>query len=72
LNLLSMPGVTDREEEVAALLAFLTATKVNQVQFRNLNLDPDHYLAVQPRAQGEIIGMVALAESVQALGVSVR
>ena len=72
LNLLSMPGVTDRQEEVAALLEFIAATKINQVQFRNLNLDPDHYLAVQPPAQGEIVGMLELAKAVQAAGVSVR
>ena len=67
-----MPGVTDRQEEVAALLEFIAATKINQVQFRNLNLDPDYYLAVQPQAQGEIVGMLELAKAVQAAGVSVR
>jgi len=72
LNLLSMPGVTDREEEVAAIVSLIAATGVNQVQFRNLNLDPDTYLATLPPALGEQVGIPALVAAIAATGVALR
>ncbi|MBT9177304.1 MAG: hypothetical protein DDT20_01637 [Firmicutes bacterium] len=72
LNLLVMPGVSDREEEVAALQPFVRATGVNQVQFRNLNIDPDLYLVLLPKAQGQALGMRSLLQAVRDTGVSVR
>ena len=41
LNLLTLPGFTDRPEETAALVDFLQETGVHMVQLRNLNIDPD-------------------------------
>lgn len=72
VNLLVLPGVSDREEEVDALLEFVEETRINQVQFRNLNIDPDFYLSVMPTAKGDILGMDALYEAVKAAGVLVR
>jgi len=72
LNLLVMPGVSDREEEVAALLLFIRETGVNQVQFRNLNIDPDLYLGLLPQATGRVLGMRRLLDAVLSAGVSVR
>ncbi|KAF0196362.1 MAG: Radical SAM domain-containing protein [Bacillota bacterium] len=72
INLLVLPGVSDREEEVEALLKFIEETNVNQVQFRNLNIDPDVYLNLMPKAQGEILGMLTLVEAVRKAGVLVR
>ena len=46
LNLLTFPGVTDREGEVERLVALLRRTGVDQVQTRPLALDPDLYLEV--------------------------
>ena len=40
LNLLTHPGVTDDEEEVAATEAFLRESPVAMVQTRTLNIDP--------------------------------
>ncbi len=44
LNLLYFPGVTDTESEFGSLTDFITDTKINFIQMRNLNLDPDIYL----------------------------
>ncbi|MBT9135591.1 MAG: hypothetical protein DDT34_00651 [Firmicutes bacterium] len=50
----------------------IVATGVNQVQFRNLNLDPDLYLEVLPPAEGELLGMLQLVDAVASTGVSLR
>ena len=46
LNLLSFPGVTDREGEVEALLEVIRKYRVDQVQTRSLCIDPLQYLEV--------------------------
>lgn len=43
LNLLYFPGVTDTEDELAALESLISSTGVSLVQLRNLNIDPDYY-----------------------------
>ncbi len=57
INYLIFPGYTDREEEVTALTAFLAETGVDQVQMRNLSIDPALYLAAVARPQGRAIGV---------------
>lgn len=44
LNLLFFPGITDCEEEVEALIELVNAYKVDFIQLRNLNIDPEMYL----------------------------
>ena len=44
LNLLFFPGVTDTELETEAIIELVTATDVNCIQLRNLNIDPEMYL----------------------------
>lgn len=46
LNLLTFPGVTDREGEVKALLRLIRKYRVDQVQTRSLCIDPLQYLEV--------------------------
>jgi pyruvate-formate lyase-activating enzyme len=46
LNLLTFPGVTDREGEVEALCRLVADTKVDQVQTRPLAIDPDVYVEI--------------------------
>jgi hypothetical protein len=41
LNLLYFPGVTDCEYEWAALNALVQQTRLDFIQLRNLNLDPE-------------------------------
>ena len=49
LNLLYMPGFTDSLSEAAAWEEFFFAYPVNMVQIRNLNIDPDWFLANMPQ-----------------------
>ena len=46
LNFLFFPGVSDTEAELAALSALIDEHKVDFVQLRNLNLDPELYMRV--------------------------
>lgn len=67
LNLLVSPGLTDREEEVEALLALIRKTGVKMVQLRNLNIDPDFLFARVPPARGELIGIPGLAAALKSV-----
>ncbi|WP_028609471.1 radical SAM protein [Paenibacillus harenae] len=62
INYLIFPGVTDREEEIEAMLGFVKRTGLKLIQMRNLNIDPESYLAIIPKAQGEIYGMKQMLE----------
>lgn len=57
LNLLLFPGLNDRPEELAAWLDFVKVTKIDMIQLRNLNIDPDAFLAVMPPADGGPVGV---------------
>ena len=57
INYLIFPGVTDREEEMEAMIEFVRRTGLRLIQMRNLNIDPESYLNLIPKAQGEIYGM---------------
>jgi pyruvate-formate lyase-activating enzyme len=46
LNLLTFPGVTDREEEAERLCRLVADVGVDQVQTRSLAIDPDVYMDV--------------------------
>lgn len=41
LNLLYFPGLTDTEEELAALTGLVRGLRIDMIQWRNLNMDPD-------------------------------
>ncbi len=47
INLLYFPGVTDTETEITYLLDLIEDTKLDFIQLRNLNIDPDIYLSIQ-------------------------
>jgi pyruvate-formate lyase-activating enzyme len=59
INLLSFPGMIDREREVEALLTFVQETKLNLIQLRNLNIDPEVLLPRMPdfNTWGKALGM---------------
>ncbi|WP_029898264.1 radical SAM protein [Desulfohalovibrio reitneri] len=46
LNYFFFPGVSDTENEMEALSGFIEATGVDFIQLRNLNLDPELYMAL--------------------------
>lgn len=56
LNLLVFPGFTDRVEEIESLLEFVQKNRVDMIQFRNLNIDPDLLFHHFPTG-GEILGI---------------
>ncbi len=62
LNLLTFPGVTDREEEVERLCRLVRRVGADQVQTRPLAMDPDVYMAVarDRGGRGRPVGIRAL------------
>ena len=66
LNLLTHPGVTDDEEEVAAMEAFLSEESVAMVQTRTLNIDPAVYFEAVGRPRTPI-GMRQAIERIRRL-----
>ena len=62
LNLLVMPGVTDAPEEVEALLALIDEYEIDQVQMRNLNIDPQLYLETVGESGEGAIGIGGLLD----------
>ncbi len=56
LNYLVFPGITDREDEINALLTLLEETEIDLIQLRNLSIDPLLYWSTLG-AQGRGIGM---------------
>jgi pyruvate-formate lyase-activating enzyme len=65
LNYLVFPGISDTEEEVAALIELIRETGVDLVQLRNLSIDPLLYWQAMTGV-GEGMGMVEMMARVQA------
>lgn len=65
MNYLCFPGVFDREEEMEAMISFVRHTGISLIQLRNLNIDPESYLSMIPKAQGEVFGMKQAIEIYQ-------
>ncbi|MBV8371851.1 MAG: radical SAM protein [Candidatus Eremiobacteraeota bacterium] len=66
INLLTHPGVTDDEEELAAAGRFLADVPVAMVQTRTLNIDPDWYFAAVGRPRRPL-GMRAALDALRRL-----
>jgi pyruvate-formate lyase-activating enzyme len=64
INLLSYPGLIDREREVEALIAFARETNLQLIQLRNLNIDPEVFLPRMPdfTTMGPALGMRKLID----------
>lgn len=58
LNLLVFPGITDRQEEVEALINLLGRTEIDLLQLRDLNIDPHLYLSLFPASKRESLGII--------------
>jgi len=56
LNMLTFPGLNDREEEIEGWINFFKELPVPMIQVRNLNVDPDELLKILPAAKGEMVG----------------
>ncbi|MGZ3495941.1 MAG: radical SAM protein [Vulcanimicrobiaceae bacterium] len=70
LNLLTHPGVTDDEEEVRAMNAFLDGVRVTMIQTRTLNIDPEWYFEAVGRPRNPL-GMRSAIEAIRKHGVRV-
>ncbi len=53
LNYLFFPGISDRSEDVTALTELVRAERVDFIQLRNMNLDPEVYLGLYQDASDE-------------------
>ncbi|MCX7569578.1 radical SAM protein [Tumebacillus sp. DT12] len=62
INYLIFPGVTDREEEIEAMVDFINQNEVKLIQMRNLNIDPELYLSKIPKQRGDLLGMKTMME----------
>ena len=56
LNYLVFPGLTDREDEIEALLKLIESANIDFIQMRNLSIDPTLYWKSM-NASGDGIGM---------------
>ncbi len=65
INYLVFPGVTDREEELEALLDLTRETGLDMIQMRNLSIDPELYLKTVPPAQGKCIGIRVVLQTIR-------
>ncbi len=67
INLLSLPGMIDREREVEALIAFVRETRLKLIQLRNLNIDPEVLLPRMPAldSMGEELGIRTMIETLK-------
>ena len=65
INYLVFPGVTDREEEVEALLTLARETGLDMIQMRNLSIDPELYLRSLPPARGKCLGIRAVLRAIR-------
>ena len=67
INLLSFPGMIDREREVEALLSFIKETGLRLIQLRNLNIDPEVFLPrmPDPDSMGKALGMRTMIEIIK-------
>jgi pyruvate-formate lyase-activating enzyme len=61
INLLVLPGLTDRPEEIDALIALLQELPAGVLQLRNLNADPKRALAAF-EAPRTLLGIAAAIE----------
>ena len=67
INYLNCPGFTDSPEETAALSVFLEKHPVHQIQWRNLNFDPQRYLQTMNNVTplGPPVGMDQLLKMIR-------
>ncbi len=64
INYLTMPGFTDQAEEVRAMLDFLKKTRINMIQWRNLNYDPAAYSALM-KLKAKSCDMMGIKETMR-------
>lgn len=72
INYLIFPGYNDAEEEIESLLQFLESCPVDQIQFRNLSIDPSVYMKAVPKPRGMVLGIRKLIKLIKSKFPSIR
>jgi pyruvate-formate lyase-activating enzyme len=70
LNVLTHPGVTDDEPEIEAMHRFLKTARVDMIQTRTLNIDPEWYFSTAGRPANPL-GMREAIDRMRAAGTRV-
>jgi pyruvate-formate lyase-activating enzyme len=66
INLLTLPGLTDEEGEVEAIIRLIDEAGIDLVQMRNLNIDPEWYLrGIGYRSCDRNIGIVEMMKRIR-------
>lgn len=66
LNLLTLPGITDEEDEVEAIIRLIDDTGVDLIQMRNLNIDPEWYFReIGYRPTGSRLGILQMMAKIR-------
>lgn len=66
INLLTLPGVTDEEEEVETIIRLIDETGIDLIQMRNINIDPEWYLkGIGYRSRGRRLGVLEMIERIR-------
>lgn len=68
INYLTMPGFTDRLDEARAFEALIRRTKIDMVQWRNMNYDPLHYFEVL-KTGGEDVKLLGISKVIDSLKI---
>ncbi|HTG00690.1 MAG TPA: radical SAM protein [Nitrospirota bacterium] len=66
INYLVYPGYTDREDEVGKLRRLVKDFSIDQIQMRNLSLDPSLFMNAVQRPAGNAIGVKNLIDMLKA------
>jgi molybdenum cofactor biosynthesis enzyme MoaA len=67
INLLALPGLTDEEGEVDAIIRLIDETGIDLIQMRNLNIDPEWYLRkIGYRMEGRSLGILDMMKRIHA------
>jgi pyruvate-formate lyase-activating enzyme len=63
LNYLVMPGFTDEKQEYQAMSGFIRDSRVDMIQWRNLNFDPQRFfLKMKIVGSGDLLGVGEVIE----------
>lgn len=65
INYLVFPGITDQQEEVAALKALLKETGINFLHLKNLCIDPQLYISEMPPSRFPGMGIRKMIEDIK-------
>lgn len=65
VNLFVFPGVSDSQQEIKELIKFIGETKIDMIQWRNLNIDPQYYLDHLDYKKLRQRGVLTLLKTVQ-------